>query len=324
MHALPLPPAWPASGPGDLAAEVEATVDAPEAPPAPGDVPGVQAREGHAHGLRYYEVVLGDVDFDAPLPLVMMIHGRGDRPRVPGGPFAGVPTPLRIILPEGPDPLGAGFMWLPVRVGEGKTDVLSEALVARAAQLAALLDEVRATRPTIGTPIVTGFSQGGLLSFAMAIRHPDVVGAAMPLAGWLPPPLWPERIDDAHRALRIRSMHGTADRIIPIEPTIEAVAHLERLGFDVQLERFEGVGHEVTPDMNALFEAWLEAALAERAGALDGGPGEPGPEVPDDAVPWEEQPADGEERLGPDGADGEDDHGSSSQTLPSAGSYTAP
>ena len=270
---VPLPPAWPESGRADLHPEVLATA-------------GVQVREGEAAGLHYYEVVIGDVDIDARLPLVMMIHGRGDRPRVPGGPFAGVPTPLRIVLPRGPDPLGDGYAWLPVRTLDGKTEILSRALAARSDQLAELLAHVLDERPTIGTPIVTGFSQGGMLSYTMAIRHRDAVGAAIPLASWLPPPLRAAGAAGAERP-RIRAMHGTADTIIPFAYDRETVDQLASLGHDVELAVFRGVGHEMTPEMNALFEAWLEAALALRAPTLEGGPGEPGPDEPAGAVSWE-------------------------------------
>ena len=40
-------------------------------------------------------------------------------------------------------------------------------------------------------PIVTGFSQGGILSFAMAARHPNEVRYAFPVAGSCPGPILP-------------------------------------------------------------------------------------------------------------------------------------
>lgn len=245
---VPLPPAWPESGRADFHQNSLTTT-------------GIKLREGEVAGLHYYEVVMGDVDIDARLPLVMMIHGRGDRPRVPGGPFAGVSTPLRIILSRGPDPIGGGYAWLPVRTLDHKVEILSRALVSRSDQLAELLANVRAERPTIGTPIVTGFSRGGMLSYTMA------AGADSP---------------------RIRAMHGTADSIIPFAYDRETVDQLAHLGHDVELAVFEGVGHEMTSEMNALFEAWLEAALALRAPAIGGGPGEPGPEEPAGMVTWED------------------------------------
>jgi hypothetical protein len=67
---------------------------------------------------------MGDVDIDASLPLVLMLHGRGDRPRVPGGPFACVSVPLRIVMPQAPDSLGPGFTWAERGVMDSLRDTL--------------------------------------------------------------------------------------------------------------------------------------------------------------------------------------------------------
>jgi phospholipase/carboxylesterase len=197
--------------------------------------------------------------------MLLMVHGRGDRPRIPGGPFSCVATPVRIIMPRAPDPLGSGFTWLSVRAAEGRTDELSRQLVDRADQLAALLDNVTTTRPTLGQPIVTGFSQGGMLAFALAVRHPRRMAVALPLAGWLPRPLWPA---SAQGLPPIRAVHGVDDVTIPLPPTRDAVDELRRLGAAVELVEFAGVAHVMSAEMNTLFEQWLEQALGEQAPTL--------------------------------------------------------
>jgi len=261
-----LPPPWPASADIDLQAEIASTaleqhsdgLPAGEESPEGAVSPLVSALEGEAAGLSYIEVVLGDVDVDASLPMVLMLHGRGDRPRVPGGPFGCVEMPMRIIMPRGPAPLGPGYTWLSSRVAEGRIDEISREIAARADQLAGLLEEVSARRPTLGRPVVTGFSQGGLLSFAVAVRHPKLVAEAFPLAGWLPPLLWP---DSADGLPPIRTLHGTVDDVIPLGPTREAVEHLRSLGADIELREFPDVGHTMSGAMNEQFERWLEQAL---------------------------------------------------------------
>jgi phospholipase/carboxylesterase len=283
---------WPASAPVVLEEELRATaIEQGEAPAPPDEqprreVPGVRVRDGVAVGLYYIEVILGDADFDDPLPLVVLLHGRGDRPRVPGGPFAGAPTPMRLIMPRGPRPLGEGFSWLPVSITQGKTDVLAASLRARAHHVAALIETIRTSRPTVGRPIVAGFSQGGMLAFAVGLHRPDVVGHAFPLAGWVPPPLMPEASPPEHRRTPMRSLHGDADPIIPIGPTREVVARLSELGWSIDLLEFAGVGHVMTREMNATFEGWLEAALAKEAPGLEGGLGQEGPED-EPYAPWE-------------------------------------
>lgn len=258
----------PDAGPGGTAPPDEPALDAVP------DVPGMQVRIGERRAIWYFEVVVGEASFDDPLPMALLIHGRGDRARLPGGPFLGLSQPLRVIVPQAPDPLGRGYEWLPVRVGSGLIDRLTTSLMARAGQLAHLLRDLREELPTKGRAIVVGFSQGGLLTFTLATHFSDVVGAAFPLAAWLPPALVPpyRRPDISFPA--IRGLHGLADRVIPFDPTATVYETMRERGFDVSLQPFPEVGHEMSDAMNSAMHAWLEAAVS----------GEPG-ELPQEALP---------------------------------------
>lgn len=222
--------------------------------------PGVRAREGEAEGLGYLEVVLGDVSPETALPLVVVIHGRGDRPRVPGGPFEGLTRPVRVMMPRGPMIVGHGFGWLPVVVGDHQPELLSAGLREVGDRLARWIARVRAERPCVGPTILSGFSQGGMLALTIAVRHPEAAGVVFPLAGWLPPPLWPS--EPAPRAAPpIRAMHARDDDRIPYEPSRESYEHLRSLGWDLELSTYEGVGHAMSAEMDAAFHGWLERAL---------------------------------------------------------------
>jgi phospholipase/carboxylesterase len=175
---------------------------------------------------------------------------------------------VRVIVPQAPDRLGDGYEWLPVYVGQGLVDRLSATLFQQASHVASLLRSLAQDHPTTGRVIVSGFSQGGLLTITLALYHDDVVGEAFPLACWLPPPLVPtyRRADLIYP--RIRSMHGTADPTIPLGPTEELFRSLVSLGFDATLVTFPDAVHTITDDENALFHVWLEAAVCRAVGDL--------------------------------------------------------
>ena len=262
---------WPPSADVDLAAELRIAEEEEEAArdremldlPAAleaRDTPDVRVREIEVEGLFALEVVLGDADFDDRLPTVWAIHGRGDTARVPGGPFLGLSRPIRVIVPRGPLPLGEGFMWVPERVADNRPEALGESLRARAEQLAAAMSERAREVPHVGRPIVTGFSQGGHLSFAIALLHPDVVSFALPNAGWVPPALEPTDPEPA-RFPPMRSVHGADDRTVPMAPTEALVLRLAAAGLDASLEVFVGIGHAMSPEMDAAFHETLERAL---------------------------------------------------------------
>lgn len=232
----------------------------------PASTKGPPVRQHEAAGLRYLEVVVGDADPSAKMPMVVFLHGRADRPHPPqGDSWYGVTRSVRLILPVAPDHLGDGFTWLPHSVTEGRTGELTDALVERSDQLGRFLELVRARHPTVGRPIVSGFSQGGMLAFAVATGHPSAVGEAYPLAGWLPPGAMPtSRVRSEDRAPPIRAMHGTDDPIVRLGPTQRSVEGLRTLGWDVELHELDGVGHEMTESMHRRYGAWIRDAI-ERA-----------------------------------------------------------
>ena len=227
---------------------------------------GPEIRQHEAEGLRYLEVVTAGGDPSAKLPMVVYLHGRADRPHPPDSDsWYGIERPVRLIMPAAPDRLEDGYTWLPHSVTAGRTEELTKALVERSDQLSRFLEEVRSRHPTVGRPIVTGFSQGGILTFGVSTRHPAAVGEAYPLAGWLPPGAMPtERVWSIDHPPTIRAMHGTEDPIVRLAPTLRSVEGLKRLGWDVELHEYEGVGHEMSDAMQHRYGQWLREAV-ERA-----------------------------------------------------------
>jgi hypothetical protein len=96
----------------------------PPLPAPPPDMAGFVVRQHEEAGIFYLEVVVGEAGFDDPLPMIVVLHGRGGRAQIPGGPFLGLSHPVRMIVPQAPDPLGEGWQWVPVYVGQGLVDRL--------------------------------------------------------------------------------------------------------------------------------------------------------------------------------------------------------
>jgi phospholipase/carboxylesterase len=254
------------SGDHDAGTDAAAFDAGPPLPAPPPEMADFHVRQGEENGIYFLEVVIGEASFDDMLPMLVVLHGRGGTAQIPGGPFLGLTHPVRVIVPQAPDALGSGYEWLPVYVGQGLVDRLSSTLFQTASRIARLLRDLTRRRATMGRVIVSGFSQGGLLTLTLALFHDDVVGEAFPLACWLPPPLEPpyRRSDLVYP--RIRSMHGTDDPTIPIEPTRQLFARLATHGFDVRFVAFDHVVHTISDEENALFHFWLEAAVCRAAG----------------------------------------------------------
>ena len=197
------------------------------------------------------ELVTGGAKAEDHLPVIVALHGLGDRPESFAEAFAGFGARARILVPRGTTPDGrGGYRWFESRTQDGDVARISSELEAATESIDRLL--VRLNDDGV-RPIVTGFSQGGMLAFAIAARHPDHVRAAVPIGGWLPPPLLPaEKIG---RTPPIRALHGTADHVVPFALDQRTCERLRELGFDVELTPYAGIDHTVTPEMH---RRWLE------------------------------------------------------------------
>ena len=257
------PPSPPAEAPKAGTAE-KASEEAPEEaakaekalpdPKIPVDLPK----------LEYVEMFTGGAKATDKLPMVIMVHGLGGHPKDMREIFSAFPHPARIILPQGPKPYAGGFSWFDIaRPIEGDDPAMSKDMARSAAALALLIEKLVASKPTAGAPIITGFSQGGAMSFVVAVRHGKLVRMAMPIAGWLPKSLMPPEGADLSALPPIHAFHGEADdRVLP-DPTKEAIAALHAGGAKANLSLYPSVAHAFTRKMRVEYFNILLTTLKE-------------------------------------------------------------
>ncbi|WP_437581621.1 alpha/beta hydrolase [Sorangium sp. So ce887] len=231
-----------------------------EAPPA-APVASAPAAAAAAR-VEYLEEVTGGADRSEALPLVVAIHGLGDRPESFAGVLAGADVKARLIVPRGLTPYGDGYSWFPLQQALASEDV-GQGILRAAAALAATIERIAAERPTRGKAIVTGFSQGGALTFALALHHPRVIGAAFPVSGWVPPAVLPGGSAAEPATPALVALHGEADRRVPFGPTRDAIAALGGRGVKASLKSYPGVGHTVSGEMRRDLLQLIRGAAAE-------------------------------------------------------------
>jgi phospholipase/carboxylesterase len=204
---------------------------------------------------------------DAAAPLVVAVHGLGDRPENLAALYRDISAPCRLVLPRGPIPYHGGSSWFDIDIPYAPDAALGARIGAAADRVAALIDRLKAARAIRGKPVVTGFSQGGMISFAVAVRHPEAVGLAVPIAGALPEGALPAHPTTGEKPV-VRAFHGKADTLVPIDFTRRTISALTAAGYDASLEEYAGVGHTVSDDMRRDALAVIDAAIAERSDAI--------------------------------------------------------
>ncbi len=201
------------------------------------------------------ERVLGQAPEGTPLPLIVVVHGLGDTPEHFLDLFSSMNLRARIVAPRGLDSWGDGYSWFPLRDAPD----FATRVEAAARHVERLTADVAQAHPVCGPPIVTGFSQGGMLSFALAATAQSAFTEALPIAGFLP-----DGIAIARRAtpLPVFALHGDGDQRVSVFLARASIARLSESGAVATLREYRGAGHTISPDMHEDLEAELRAAAA--------------------------------------------------------------
>ena len=182
-----------------------------------------------------------------PEQLILLLHGWGGDARA----MAPLAQALRqhfpraaVLAPDAPhahEGGGPGRQWYAVA---GLTPDNWPGRVAQA--LPPLMAWVQAQQQRLGVgPAATalgGFSQGAILSLALALQHDGIAGRVLAFGGCLTgPPL------AAPRHTTVHLFHGGADTVIAADGSRQALARLAELQGDATLDIAEGIGHELHP-----------------------------------------------------------------------------
>lgn len=211
--------------------------------------------------LRYDQHIPAHVRDGAPL--FVLLHGRGSHK----GDLMGLQPHLlpeaMVVAPEAPFPgapwgYGPGWAWYRFM---GRNRPEPESFETSQQQLHAFLTELPGKLPVKPGPLILGgFSQGGTMSLAYALRYPGAVPFVVNFSGFLadhPSVLvTPERV----KGTRIFWGHGTEDLAIPFALAQEGRELLRQAGADLTARDYP-MGHWI--DGNELHDviAWLRQGM---------------------------------------------------------------
>lgn len=201
---------------------------------------------------------------DGPHPTLIVIHGWGANafdllglaPFLGGGRFM-------VISPQGPlglvmDNVLQGFGWFPLN-GGGVTD--PNDFRTAVDELTAFVDQALARYPIDrGKLALVGFSQGGVMAYALALRQRERFCAVAALSSWLPEQLV-EGIGTASLSqLPVLVQHGTQDDLIDVRRARDSVERLRRLDASVIFREYD-MGHQLNQQSIADLSQFLESKV---------------------------------------------------------------
>jgi phospholipase/carboxylesterase len=194
-------------------------------------------------------------------PAIIMLHGFGSDDFDLFSFSSELPDQFHIISLKAPIPIQPyGNAWYQIffDAENGKFNDDEQAIASRDL-IAHCIDEiVSAYHVDKNNITLLGFSQGTILSFAVALSYPEKVKNVIGLSGYIHEPMLKKGYrDNDFSKLQIYSSHGSVDQVIPVDWARNTKPFLEELGIECVYSEFP-VGHGVAPQNFYELKAWLE------------------------------------------------------------------
>lgn len=193
-------------------------------------------------------------------PLLLLLHGYGSNEEDLFSFATELPYEYYIISARAPYSMQYGaYAWYAINfdADQNKFSDHEQAKISRDL-IAQFIDELIQTYPIDSKNItLVGFSQGSILSYAIALSHPDKIQRVVALSGYVSEPILEENyLRNDFTKLKIFHSHGTVDQVIPVEWARKTKPFLDRLGIKSTYKEYP-VGHGVAPQNFYDFKNWL-------------------------------------------------------------------
>ena len=183
-------------------------------------------------------------------PLLLLLHGYGSNEQDLFSFAPELPENYMVISAKAPLPMQPyGNAWYTIHwdATDGKWSDDDEAIAAREL-ISKFIDEAVEEYALDATNVtLLGFSQGCILSYAVALTYPEKIKNIIGLSGYVNEAITEPKTDlSAYEHLSVFSSHGTLDQVIPVDAARKIPAYLATLNIDTKLNEYP-VGHGVAP-----------------------------------------------------------------------------
>ena len=197
-------------------------------------------------------------------PALILLHGYGSDENDLFSFADEMPEELFIISAKAPysmQPYGNAWYAIHFDNENGKFSDDIQAIKSRD-MIANFIDQVIENYPVDASKInLLGFSQGSILSYAVALTYPEKVDNVIALSGYINKEIFgQDYLKNDLSQLSFYCSHGSADQVIPVDWARRTKPFLENLGVDFTYSEFP-VGHGVAPQNFFELKEWLKKKL---------------------------------------------------------------
>lgn len=192
-------------------------------------------------------------------PLLLLFHGYGSDENDLFSFANELPEELYIISARAPYPMQPyGNAWYAINFDaeKGKWSDDEQAKASRDL-IGKFIDEVVENYPVNKDNItLLGFSQGTILSYAVALTYPEKINNVIALSGYVNENLFEIKPENHYKHLNFYCSHGSVDQVIPVDWARQSPKFLSALNIKNKYSEFP-VGHGVAPQNFHEFKNWL-------------------------------------------------------------------
>jgi len=197
------------------------------------------------------------VSADKP-PLLILLHGVGSNEKDLFSFAPHLPDKFLVISARAPIVLGpSSFAWYQVDFSSGKP-VYNQVQEKKSREaILTFIDELKHYHSFDENEVyLVGFSQGAIMSYSIALTHPDKVKSIGILSGRLLEEIKPMVNKEQLNELNVFISHGIQDPVLPVAYADDAVSYLKSLGVTVNFKKYDE-GHGINQEMLTDLVTWL-------------------------------------------------------------------
>ena len=194
-------------------------------------------------------------------PLLLLLHGYGSNEEDLFSFASELPEEYYVVSARAPyDMMYGSYAWYAINfdADENKFSDIEQAKLSRDL-IVKFIDELIENYPIdVKNITLIGFSQGSILSYAVALSYPEKVQRLVAMSGYLNTEIAVEGFEkNDFSNLKIFASHGTVDQVIPVDWARKATPVLENLGISFVYKEYP-IGHGVSPQNFYDFKSWLQ------------------------------------------------------------------
>jgi len=193
-------------------------------------------------------------------PVIILLHGYGSDENDLFSFASELPDKYLVVSAKAPmQMMPYGNAWYEINFDAGGDKFTNdEQAVASRDLIVKFIDEVVESYHADKNEVtLLGFSQGAILSYAVALSYPEKIKRVIALSGYIHEAIYKDGYQNNNfDNLKIYASHGSQDQVIPVEWARKNKPFLDKLQIDNTYSEFP-VGHGVNPQNFMEFKNWL-------------------------------------------------------------------